>query len=272
MGARPSLYSVLPRLFQGIAALGCRPHSTAHEVSKLPLGPSCSIIDLACGKGAVSLILAQSIGCQVLGIDACEEFINEAREQALAMHLSRNCQFAIKAYQDIKPVPRYDVAMMIGLLPAPLAAPLIRQFVPLGGHYVVDDCIRLDAGSPPAASQSTRKVNSTLIAQIEAAPTRAMIEDSIKSLGDSIVSYCPESTRDASRRLMALEVQLAANIKAIVQSHPKHKATLKHYMEYQTQARLLLSGPLRSAFWIVRRGESLGALSAAPRNVPRSRA
>lgn len=41
------------------------------------------ILDLACGKGAVSVILAKELGCMARGIDIISEFIDFAREKAI---------------------------------------------------------------------------------------------------------------------------------------------------------------------------------------------
>lgn len=254
MGADLSLFPVLSRLFHQIPALGCRPFATARALSTLSLKPTSFVIDVACGKGAVSLRLAQRTGCQVFGFDACAAFINQARERALALALNGQCHFEVQMYQQLKLRPKYDVAVMIGLLPAQLAAPLIRQLVPPGGFYVVDDCIRIHAETRHIRNKKHQRTHAALWEQVKGAATRDTIESALQAQGDSIVRYCPESTRDASRRLKALEIQLASNIRAIVRSDPKYKSTLKNYMEYQKQARLLLSGPLRSTFWIVKRG------------------
>ncbi|MEW5920035.1 MAG: class I SAM-dependent methyltransferase [Bacillota bacterium] len=40
------------------------------------------VLDLACGKGAVSVKLAQAFGCRVHGIDAVKAFIEEANRWA----------------------------------------------------------------------------------------------------------------------------------------------------------------------------------------------
>ena len=59
-----------PRVIKTLAAQAC------------PLGSKCAIIDLGCGKGAVSHQLARSFGCHVEGRDLMEAFIVEARERA----------------------------------------------------------------------------------------------------------------------------------------------------------------------------------------------
>jgi len=46
---------------------------------RLRLGPNSRVVDLACGKAGPALILAESFGCRVLGVERAPEFVADAR-------------------------------------------------------------------------------------------------------------------------------------------------------------------------------------------------
>lgn len=46
---------------------------------RLRLGPESRVLDLACGKAGPALILAESFGCRVLGVERAPEFVADAR-------------------------------------------------------------------------------------------------------------------------------------------------------------------------------------------------
>lgn len=53
------------------------------------------VVDLGCGKGAVTIKLAAELHCHCLGIDAIEEFIREARMKAKEFHVDSLCSFEV---------------------------------------------------------------------------------------------------------------------------------------------------------------------------------
>ncbi|WP_319559269.1 class I SAM-dependent methyltransferase [Marispirochaeta sp.] len=55
---------------------------------------SLRVLDLGCGKGAVSIRLAADLGCSCRGIDAIPEFIEEARRRAGEEDVAERCEFS----------------------------------------------------------------------------------------------------------------------------------------------------------------------------------
>lgn len=51
------------------------------------------VLDLGCGKGAVSIKLAKALRCKCHGIDAVPEFIAAAKEKAKEYGVDTLCQF-----------------------------------------------------------------------------------------------------------------------------------------------------------------------------------
>src|SRR3954463_12977047 len=50
-------------------------------VSRVPVGPGDTVLDVACGTGAVSLELVRQTGCSVVGVDQSPEMLAEARRR-----------------------------------------------------------------------------------------------------------------------------------------------------------------------------------------------
>jgi SAM-dependent methyltransferase len=61
---------------------------------ELRLGPGSTLLDLACGRGAYGLLIAQEAGISLIGVDFSAQALTEAREQAARMGVS-NASFRI---------------------------------------------------------------------------------------------------------------------------------------------------------------------------------
>jgi len=59
----------------------------------LHLGPADRVLDVACGDGRGALVLAQTFGCSVMGIDYSEANIRRAAQAALAAGMDRRIVF-----------------------------------------------------------------------------------------------------------------------------------------------------------------------------------
>ena len=84
----------MPYLLQDLWALG----SSVEQIIKLlfDLNKSseiCRVLDLGCGKGALSVKIASKFGFEVTGIDAMKEFLSVAREKADEFNVADKCNF-----------------------------------------------------------------------------------------------------------------------------------------------------------------------------------
>ena len=84
----------LPYIFQDFWELGTPPeividliqkHCNNHETLK--------VLDLGCGKGAVSVKTAEALGCNCYGIDGIPEFIESAKAKAREYGVDTLCRF-----------------------------------------------------------------------------------------------------------------------------------------------------------------------------------
>jgi len=93
-GSNPELFPFIPYIMQDLWEIGTDPTTVVQLIrSQFEEYPSLKILDLGCGKGAVSVITAKELGCFCHGIDAVPEFIAYAREKANEYKVANLCRF-----------------------------------------------------------------------------------------------------------------------------------------------------------------------------------
>lgn len=94
-GTSHEIFHYLPYILQDLREIGTDPITVSellHDFAEdeIPL----KILDLGCGKGAVSVRLAKDYNCMVYGIDALPEFVESAKEFAIENGVYHNCVFS----------------------------------------------------------------------------------------------------------------------------------------------------------------------------------
>jgi demethylmenaquinone methyltransferase/2-methoxy-6-polyprenyl-1,4-benzoquinol methylase len=64
-----------------LLSFGQDPRWRRFLVSRVPVGPEHTVLDVACGTGAVALELVRRTGCAVVGVDQSPEMLAEARRR-----------------------------------------------------------------------------------------------------------------------------------------------------------------------------------------------
>lgn len=90
----PDFLPYLPALLVDLWDLGCSLDQIVEMVGQLNLLPDkTEILDLGCGKGAVSITLAKKFGISVTGIDASKAFLKVAIQKAKGYQAFHLCRF-----------------------------------------------------------------------------------------------------------------------------------------------------------------------------------
>lgn len=113
-GTSNELFPYLPYILQDCFEMGTPPEVVLKLIKAHTANPSClRILDLGCGKGAVSISLARELNCQCHGIDAISEFIEEATIKAKEFNVERRCTFACGDIRTkIHELKNYDVIIL----------------------------------------------------------------------------------------------------------------------------------------------------------------
>ncbi|MDX2114176.1 MAG: class I SAM-dependent methyltransferase [Planctomycetota bacterium] len=236
LDAPASLRGVLDRVFDPLTTLGCQPGPSVALLVRAGLAPGARVLELACGKGALSVELARRLGCRVNGIDAYGPFIEEARSAARRAGVSGRCRFVMGDARGVPPA-RYDAAVMLNLFPIERAVPLLRRCVRPGGLMLVDD-VAGDPRSPigrrfPLASELARRA---------------------ERWGDSVVLRRTMPRREAGRQCATYQRLLKPRCAMLARQRPELRGALRELMRLQRASDRLFTGPLRSVMLVLRRG------------------
>ena len=144
------LIPYLPYLLQDLWELGSSPKDIITMASKhIQVSEKTKVLDLACGKGAVSIHLAKSLGCKVKGIDMILEFISFAQEKAHEYGVENLCEFNVgDINESVKSENDYDI-VILGAVGNVLGNPeetikKLKNTVKSGGYVFIDDAYGKD--------------------------------------------------------------------------------------------------------------------------------
>ncbi|MEM1390042.1 MAG: cyclopropane-fatty-acyl-phospholipid synthase family protein [Pseudomonadota bacterium] len=85
----------------------------AHITSKLNLKPGMRVLDIGCGWGGLSIYIAQTFDCEVVGVTLSEEQLAFGRERVETAGLQDKVTLLLKDYRDIDDV--FDAVVSVGM-------------------------------------------------------------------------------------------------------------------------------------------------------------
>jgi len=146
------LLPFLPYLLQDFWELGSSPNAIVELIKRhIELSEGARILDLACGKGAVSVAIARELGTRVRGIDLLSDFIDVAVQKAAEHGVGELCDFAVGDINEAVKIERgYDV-VILGAVGNVLGNPCetvnkLKSTVKKGGFILIDECYLPDDG------------------------------------------------------------------------------------------------------------------------------
>lgn len=113
-GSDKDLFPYLPYILQDIWEIGTDPKAIIKLISNhFTKYDNLKVLDLGCGKGAVSVQVASELGCYCYGIDAIPEFIAEAKTKSKLYQVGPICKFDIGDIRiRINDLPKYDIIIL----------------------------------------------------------------------------------------------------------------------------------------------------------------
>ncbi|WP_176719948.1 SAM-dependent methyltransferase [Desulfuribacillus alkaliarsenatis] len=142
------LYPYIPYLLQDLWDIGTNPQTVIGLLkdNNIAIGKDTRVLDLGCGKGAVSVQLAKAFGVSVYGIDAMGAFIQEAIAKADEYGVSELCQFEVKDIRDVVQEGKlYDIVIFGAVSPTIVygnyqdAISSLTKCIKPGGNLILDD-------------------------------------------------------------------------------------------------------------------------------------
>ncbi len=139
------LIPYLPYLLQDLWELGSSPKDVIDMIQKhIQISENTKVLDLACGKGAVSVQVAKALGCMMKGIDIIPEFIDFAKKKAQEYGVKNLCEFKVGDINEVVKVEKdYDI-VILGAVGDVLGTPeqttqKLKGTVKNGGYIIIDD-------------------------------------------------------------------------------------------------------------------------------------
>lgn len=113
-GSDSELFPYLPYILQDIWEIGVSPAVIIDLVQKHTKEYSnLKVLDLGCGKGAVSIKLADKMKCHCYGIDAIKEFIDEANSKVREYKVDSLCNFEVNDIRiKVEELSNFDVIIL----------------------------------------------------------------------------------------------------------------------------------------------------------------
>lgn len=249
LDATPELVPHLAELLADLWDLGSSPALIEGWLRDLGLPRETRVLDLGCGKGAVSFTLARELGFQVHGVDLFEPFVQEARTRAQEWGLADRCRFE---KGDLREVARsaegYDVVVYasVGALgPLDAAVGVLRRCVPEGGYLVIDEGFLAPGGEA-----------GTVVPELPGHEDLAGYEETIRRLtscGDVILRenvLDPAEMRAMDERYIR---SISARAEALAKALPADAELVRSYVERQRRAATAWEQSSVSAAWLLRK-------------------
>ena len=238
------LLPLLPELLADLWELGPSAEQVVAALESVGVGPDSTVLDLACGKGAVAVALAEQLGVRVDGIDAFQPFLQAARALATERSVSQRCRFE---QGDIRKLlekeGQYDVALLLSVGPVlgdyeqTIAG--LRRLVRPGGYIVIEDGFLADGVTHLPLAEGYSGHSETL--------------RQLTACRDVVVQevICPtEQARSVNQRNTDLIRQRASLVRA---SHSDFEQLIDEYVARQVRETQILGTDVLCAIWVLRR-------------------
>ncbi|MFN9992792.1 MAG: class I SAM-dependent methyltransferase [Phycisphaerales bacterium] len=230
LGFPADLSHLLPIVFSECEGLGAMHAPVIRLLCLAGASSRSKIIDLACGKGDLTLAISERFKARITGVDACGALLRQARLKSKGSSSRHRLRFR---RADVKSLPpsRHDIALMIGWLGSEHAPSVLRQQVKNGGYYLFDDAL-------PRASM---------------AQARGFVRERIEACGDALISSA--SVRSASFRKMTAgdDKRIRAGLDAAIDLEPRVAPLLRRWFASFQRHAARIATDHTVGYWLARK-------------------
>jgi SAM-dependent methyltransferase len=239
------LVPYMPYLLQDMWALGSSVDQIIQVLSALTFPQkTTNILDLACGKGAVSVNLAAKFGYQATGIDLMPEFITDAKKYAEKYQVENLCQFKVDDILDyVKNTRDFDAVILasLGGIFGSIKQTIItlRDQVVKGGYIIIDDgYLKNKSHSSRKGYENYKNYNDT--------------KRELTSFGDKIINEV--STTETSKEINDEYLKkITIRCEELIKLHPEIKDDLLDYIRLQKEECEYLEKEIEGVIWVMQK-------------------
>jgi SAM-dependent methyltransferase len=238
------IYPFLPYLLQDLDEIGTDPRMAAGMIERHVNRGSLNILDLGCGKGAVTVHLAKTLDCHITGIDGMPEFIESAGKLATKNGVSHLCRFIhADIREEIKNCRDFDVVILGAIGPVfGLMGQTLQSISPAlrpGGYVFIDDGFKEDDTLPGYDRVLSR---SAFYQQIE--------ENGFRIAEELIIP--PDKLHGSNREIQDMIVMRAGEL---LIKYPDKEKILRDYVQAQEDEIDTMENHLKVGAWLLEKNE-----------------
>jgi len=243
-GEDNALYPYLPYLLQDLWEIGSSADVVLDLIRRQNLHqrPDTHVLDLGCGKGAVSIPMAREFGFRIHGIDAMPAFIREASDRSKKSQVAHLCRFetgdirrVTADLRDYQLVILGSIGPVLGNVEQSLRQ--VRTCLVPEGHVILDDGYVRD--NSPLRSQDVLS-ESELKNQIQHSGF-VMLDRTVMDR-----SLICESNQQIYRFIEKRAAEL-------IGKHPEKRELFKDYLRAQQRENSVLEDEMVCVAWLLKR-------------------
>lgn len=242
------LIPYLPYLLQDLWALGSMTEDILSLIlSSTPLDHEAKVLDLACGKGAVSVKIAKTLQCHVKGVDLMPAFIEEAKKKSREHGVEHLCSFSVEDIGlTVERERGYDL-VIYGAAGDVLGTQMeilrkIKSVLKPGGFIIMDEVYSKDEAPTTAVLGSA----------VLEVPTRTAWDQIFNEAGVAWVAEVKTDPEKLKRENEAHQAWITTRAEALMEAFPERAALFLDYIHTQQQECDMLENDLEGVTWLLR--------------------
>jgi ubiquinone/menaquinone biosynthesis C-methylase UbiE len=239
------LIPFLPYLLQDLWELGSNPQDMIRLIKKyMHISKDTKILDIACGKGPVSIRIAEELGINVYGFDLMPEFIKCAKQKAKEFNVESLCHFTCAdANEIVNQETNYDCVIFGGageILGDPQETLIkLSGTIKHGGFILIDEAYLIHSST-----------NEDLKYKKHEYLTREQWMKLFESTGLKLVEEAQnieEYDFDSDNKA------IAARAEELIAKHPEKEAIFRGYIQSQLNECADLKNNIVAVTWILQK-------------------
>jgi len=244
------LVPFLPYLLQDFWELGSDPGAMVKLIEEyVDLSENTRVLDLACGKGAISVKIAQKLRIKVKGVDLLPAFTDFAVQKAEEYNVGDLCEFTIDDINEaVKKEKDYDV-VILGAVGNVLGNPAetlskLKATIKTGGYILIDECYLPDGGK----QEDVRYCNYEYL-------TEKQWMDLFTEAGLELIKTVSASELDSSENLDSVSGMAAITTRAneLIEKYPDKKDMFEGYIRSQQSEYDDIDSTLEPVMWVLKK-------------------
>ena len=244
--SRRELLPYMPELLVDLWALGSSVHQIVELVRPLalPAGDT-RILDLGCGKGAVSVLIAEEFGFRARGIDGFAPFLEEAKGRAREHGVAELCDFRLGDMNEaVEKIRGFDVVIYasVGRALGSFAEAVgkMRKTLRPEGYMVIDDGFLKKGVALSRKGYGHYAPHEETLRQLQSHGDKILREESTEA-----------QTLEINAEYLDVITKRAEELKT---ARPELADLLDEYVEGQRQECEVIDEYISGAIWLLQKG------------------